>query len=62
MDLSTVGSKIKDRQYASMAEFEADIRLIVENCLLFNGAEAVPSLEALKMEKLFDKLLRDLGG
>ncbi|PKY15748.1 Bromodomain-containing protein, partial [Rhizophagus irregularis] len=36
MDLFTIISKLKNNQYASIEEFENDIRLIFRNCYIYN--------------------------
>ena len=36
MDLSTVGKNLEARKYKAYGEFAADVRLIFENCLLYN--------------------------
>jgi hypothetical protein len=57
MDLGTVGKKLKSGQYTSNEEFEADMRLIFTNCYTFNGPQSEPSLQAGRLEKLFEKLM-----
>jgi len=48
MDLSTMRSKIcrAHQPYDSLNAFERDVRLIVENCVLFNGASSTYAREA----------------
>ena len=36
MDLGTINSKLERGRYASPEEFEADVRLVLHNCFLFN--------------------------
>jgi hypothetical protein len=55
MDLGTIGVKLKEGQYQNPTEFEADIRLIVENCYKFNGAEHPVSMWAKQSENKFDR-------
>ena len=60
MDLGTVGSKLSHGQYENAKEFEADIRLIFQNCYKFNpSSEPVhglgKSLEAVLDEKWAEK-------
>lgn len=55
MDLGTIGVKLKEGQYQNPTEFEADIRLIVENCYKFNGAEHPVSMWAKQLENKFDR-------
>ena len=39
MDLSTMENKHGDGAYASLESFEADFRLMIANCRLYNDAE-----------------------
>ncbi len=60
MDLGTVGSKLNHGQYENAKEFEADIRLIFQNCYKFNPSSDLvyglgKSLEAVFDEKWADK-------
>ena len=59
MDLSTIGTKLKQKAYARMDEFDEDVRLIFANCLAFNGMDSEPAKEALRLEKYFERLLKD---
>lgn len=47
MDLQTVERKIKSSQYATPEDFEYDMLLIFENCIVYNKAKNVPHLVAL---------------
>jgi len=40
MDLSTIKKNINRNQYLSLEEFGADVKLMYENCALFNGPES----------------------
>jgi hypothetical protein len=37
MDFMTMSKKLKDRVYMSKAEFQRDLDLIYENCIMYNG-------------------------
>ena len=37
MDLSTIRSKIVPH-YRNLSEFEADVKLMIDNCIKYNGA------------------------
>ncbi|RKP06867.1 Bromodomain-containing protein, partial [Thamnocephalis sphaerospora] len=39
MDFSTIGQKLDTGRYTSLKGFVADIRLIFDNCRLYNGRE-----------------------
>jgi hypothetical protein len=36
MDMGTIQSKLENSRYVSPDEFEADVRLVLHNCFLFN--------------------------
>lgn len=57
MDLNKVRSKLMDtKEYSSSDEFEGDIRLIISNCLLYNGTESDVATMCRGFERLFDDL------
>ncbi|KAJ6509291.1 Bromodomain-containing protein [Mycena vitilis] len=72
MDLSTVERKLitsnpskpdpnpENPRYSTADEFIADVRLIVKNCLLFNGADHPISAMARRLEEVFDKQIKNL--
>jgi bromodomain-containing factor 1 len=72
MDLSTIERKLtssnpskpdpnpENPYYITADEFIADVRLIVRNCFLFNGADHPISAMAKRMEKVFDKQIKNL--
>ncbi|KAJ7630701.1 hypothetical protein FB45DRAFT_990657 [Roridomyces roridus] len=72
MDLSTVERKLsaanpakpdpnpKNPRYSTTDEFIADVRLIVKNCILFNGVDHPISAMARHLEEVFDKQIKNL--
>lgn len=40
MDFTTMGRKIKERRYTRLEEYEADFKLLCDNCGAYNGAES----------------------
>ncbi|KAJ7139884.1 Bromodomain-containing protein [Mycena epipterygia] len=72
MDLSTIERKLvssnpskpdsnpENPRYLSADEFIADVRLIVKNCVLFNGADHPISSMARRVEEVFDKQIKNL--
>jgi hypothetical protein len=61
MDLSTMQEKMNKGQYNTPQEFEADIRLIIDNCLTYNGSEheIVPFVNKFRdaFETRFQKII-----
>lgn len=55
MDLSTVGSKLSHGQYENAKEFEADIRLIFQNCYKFNPPTDPVHGMGKQLEALYDE-------
>lgn len=37
MDFSTIKNKLNINSYSSVKEFESDINLVFNNCILYNG-------------------------
>ncbi|KAJ7817514.1 Bromodomain-containing protein [Mycena olivaceomarginata] len=72
MDFSTIEQKLASSNpskpdpnaetpcYLSSDEFIADVRLVVKNCLLFNGADHPISAMAQRLEEVFDKQIKNL--
>ena len=40
MDLSTIKLKIDRRKYRTIADFDADVKLMLNNCFTFNTVES----------------------
>lgn len=61
MDLSTMQKKMDNNEYKTPADFAADIRLIIQNCLTYNSSdhEIVPMCEKFKteFETRFNKIM-----
>lgn len=55
MDLSTMKKKLDAGQYATADEFEADFRLMLQNCYLYNGAESDVARLGRDLEAVFDR-------
>ncbi|KAF5096703.1 hypothetical protein D0Z03_001564 [Geotrichum reessii] len=55
MDLSTIQKKYSGNEYDSADEFEADIRLMFNNCYKFNPEGAPVNLMGHRLEAVFDK-------
>ncbi|CAO3608282.1 unnamed protein product [Cunninghamella blakesleeana] len=55
MDLGTMTKKLRSGVYKSLKEFESDFRLIVTNCILFNGPDHVISGLAKQLDNVFTK-------
>lgn len=56
MDLGTVGSKLSHGQYENAKEFEADIRLIFQNCYKFNPASDPVHGMGKSLEAVLDEI------
>jgi histone acetyltransferase len=57
MDLSLLERNVDDGRYASMDEFEHDVRLIFTNCYAFNPPESVYTKSARELEQFVDSML-----
>ncbi|KAK6969602.1 Bromodomain-containing protein [Favolaschia claudopus] len=71
MDLSTIERKLNSSNpsndpehppYSTADEFIADVRLVVKNCLSFNGIDHPISAMAKRLEEVFDKQIKNLPG
>ncbi|KAK7064899.1 Bromodomain-containing protein [Favolaschia claudopus] len=72
MDLSTIERKLKSSnpehldsnpdhpRYLNVDEYIADVRLMVNNCLLFNGPENPVSGMAKRLEEAFDEEIKNI--
>ncbi|CAB4375206.1 unnamed protein product [Rhizophagus irregularis] len=56
MDLLTITSKLKNNQYASIEEFEKDIRLIFRNCYIYNDIGSEMHILGEELESTFNKI------
>jgi len=55
MDLSTMSAKIEMGIYKHRSEFQADFRLMIENCKTYNSAGTYVHNEAIAFETFFEK-------
>lgn len=53
MDLKTIQGKLDNGLYSTRHEFVKDVKLIVKNCLLYNGPESHMGTEAIRFDALF---------
>ncbi|KAF7320222.1 Bromodomain-containing protein [Mycena kentingensis (nom. inval.)] len=72
MDLTTIERKVvaanpgkpdpnpANPRYANTDEFISDVRLIIKNCILFNGAEHPVTAMVHRVEEVFDKQIKNL--
>ena len=56
MDFSTVQHKLKEKDYKNFHDFVADVRLIFDNCRLYNAEGCM----LYKHAEVLDSLCRDL--
>ncbi|XP_046390335.1 transcription initiation factor TFIID subunit 1 [Ischnura elegans] len=52
MDLETVAKKVKAHKYHNRHEFLADIELILQNCIIYNGKDSVYTKKAETLYKV----------
>lgn len=57
MDLSTINAKLESGKYKERGEFEADFRLMINNCKTYNAPGSYAHGEATALESFFDKRL-----
>ncbi|RKP22227.1 Bromodomain-containing protein, partial [Syncephalis pseudoplumigaleata] len=60
MDLSKVERRLTSKEYAHVNDFIADVRLIFENCYLYNGRESDVSIMAQNVEEVFNNQIRKM--
>lgn len=58
-DLKTIRSKLDSDKHDSVETFEADLDLMVDNAIKFNGEESDVGLIALKMREVYRRLISD---
>lgn len=58
MDLSTIEQKLDDSKYKSLSEFSADMKLMFENCLEYNGSDSMYTKMANTLEAAFNRQLK----
>lgn len=54
-DMSTIKKKLDNDEYTTFEAFEADFRLMIKNCYIFNGHESAPGELAKMLENDFDR-------
>lgn len=59
MDLSTIEKKLNEGEYATPEEFEADIRLMFNNCYTYNPPALPVHNMGKQLEKVFDEKWKD---
>jgi transcription initiation factor TFIID subunit 2 len=55
MDFGTINQRLNQNKYATMEEFESDVRLVFSNCRQFNPPTTYPCNCADVVEQLFIK-------
>ena len=61
MDLSTVNTKLQNEEYATVRELLADINLIWENAITFNGRDSSVGVQANTLKSFTAKKFADTG-
>jgi hypothetical protein len=60
MDLGQVLSNIEQNKYDSFHEFRADMELIWENAITYNGAESLIAMLAEQLHSWFEAIVKDM--
>ena len=61
-DLRTIRQKLDSDKYDSVEAFEADLDLMIDNAILFNGADSEVGLVAVELRSKYRDLLSPLKG
>ncbi|XP_046853130.1 transcription initiation factor TFIID subunit 1-like isoform X2 [Xenia sp. Carnegie-2017] len=61
MDLEKLRSRVLDHFYRNREEFMADVNLILNNCVLYNGEEHAFTVTCREMVKKCEELLKESG-
>lgn len=61
-DLKTILSKLNQDKYETVEAFEADLDLMINNAILFNGADSDVGGMAVKLQNRYRELLGPIKG
>lgn len=61
MDFGTIKKRISTNAYKNINEFVSDMRLVFENCILYNGLENTVSKCAMEIREHFESSCRING-
>lgn len=61
IDLRTIESRLREREYRSVREFKRDMALIWENCYAFAGAQSWAAVLANHIKSLFEKKMLQMS-
>lgn len=62
MDFQTVRNKLEDKKYSNKEGFAADVRLIFDNCKLYNEDDSEIGIAGQSMKMFFEKQWSELMG